>query len=76
METDWFYVHKLALDPVQEMRVTYLWEALDQQKAEMELAWEVGRALSRIIWRTKIHINNSWPGDIIYCSKTRANRLP
>lgn len=41
--TDRFHVQKLAYDAVQEMRIAYRWEALDQENSEMELAREVGR---------------------------------
>ena len=41
--TDRFHVQKLAYDAVQEMRISYRWEAIDNENKEMELAKEVGR---------------------------------
>lgn len=41
--TDRFHVQKLAYDAVQEMRIHYRWEALDQENKEMELAKELGQ---------------------------------
>jgi transposase len=39
--TDRFHVQKLAYDAVQEMRVKYRWEAIDQENKEIELGREV-----------------------------------
>ncbi len=41
MVTDRFHVQKLAYDAVQEMRVKYRWEAIDQENKEIELGKEV-----------------------------------
>ena len=38
--TDRFHVQKLAYDAVQEMRIKYRWEALEQENMEIELAKE------------------------------------
>jgi transposase len=38
--TDRFHVQKLAYDAVQEMRIQYRWEALEQENLEIELAKE------------------------------------
>ena len=38
--TDRFHVQKLAYDAVQEMRIQYRWEAIEQENKEMELAKE------------------------------------
>lgn len=43
MVTDRFHVQKLAYDAVQQMRIEYRWEALDQENMEMELARKLGR---------------------------------
>jgi len=40
--TDRFHVQKLAYDAVQEMRIKYRWEAIDQENKEIELAREIG----------------------------------
>lgn len=40
--TDRFHVQKLAYDAVQEMRIAYRWEAIDQENKEMELSREAG----------------------------------
>ncbi len=39
--TDRFHVQKLAYDAVQEMRIQYRWEALEQENLEIELAKEI-----------------------------------
>lgn len=36
--TDRFHVQQLAYDAVQEMRITYRWEAIEQENKEIELA--------------------------------------
>ena len=41
--TDRFHVQKLAYDAVQEMRIAYRWEAIEQENKEMELARELGK---------------------------------
>lgn len=41
--TDRFHVQKLAYDAVQEMRIAYRWEAIEQENKEMELSREVGQ---------------------------------
>lgn len=40
MVTDRFHVQKLASDAVQEIRISYRWEAIEQENNEMELAKE------------------------------------
>lgn len=40
--TDRFHVQKLAYDAVQEIRIAYRWEAIEQENLEMELAKETG----------------------------------
>ena len=42
--TDRFHVQKLAYDAVQEMRIAYRWEAIEQESKEMELARELGKS--------------------------------
>ena len=41
--TDRFHVQQLAFDAVQELRIKYRWEALDQESKEIELAKETGQ---------------------------------
>ena len=41
--TDRFHVQKLAYDAVQEMRIKYRWEAMEQDNLEMELAKEMNK---------------------------------
>jgi transposase len=41
--TDRFHVQKLAYDAVQELRIQYRWQALEQESKEIELAREVKR---------------------------------
>ena len=38
--TDRFHVQKLAYDAVQEMRIKYRWDAIDQENKEIELSKE------------------------------------
>lgn len=41
--TDRFHVQKLAYDAVQQMRIEYRWEAIEQENQEIELSKEVGK---------------------------------
>ena len=41
--TDRFHVQKLAYDALQDMRIAYRWEAIDQENKEIELAKELGQ---------------------------------
>jgi len=41
--TDRFHVQKLAYDALQEMRIRYRWEAIDQENKEIELGKETGQ---------------------------------
>lgn len=41
--TDRFHVQKLAYDAVQQMRIEYRWEAIEQENKEMELCRELKR---------------------------------
>jgi transposase len=41
--TDRFHVQKLAYDALQEMRIHYRWEAIDQENKEIELGKETGQ---------------------------------
>ena len=41
--TDRFHVQKLVYDAVQEMRIAYRWEAIDQENNEIELSREMGK---------------------------------
>lgn len=41
--TDRFHVQKLAYDAVQEMRIAYRWEAIEQENKEIELSKELGK---------------------------------
>ena len=45
--TDRFHVQKLAYDAVQQMRIEYRWEALDQENKEIELSKELNKAFIR-----------------------------
>jgi transposase len=42
--TDRFHVQKLVYDAVQEMRIKYRWEALEQENMEIDLAREVKKS--------------------------------
>lgn len=41
--TDRFHVQKLAFDALQEIRIAYRWDAIDQENKEYELAKETGQ---------------------------------
>ncbi|MFA6819940.1 MAG: transposase [Bacteroidaceae bacterium] len=38
LKTDRFHVQQLAYDAVQQMRIAYRWEAIEQENKEIELA--------------------------------------
>lgn len=42
--TDRFHVQKLAYDAVQQMRIEYRWQAIEQENKEMELSKELDKA--------------------------------
>lgn len=42
--TDRFHVQKLAYDAVQQMRIEYRWQAIEQENKEIELSKELGKA--------------------------------
>ena len=42
--TDRFHVQKLAYDAVQQMRIEYRWEAIEQENKEIELSKELGKS--------------------------------
>ena len=41
--TDRFHVQKLAYEAVQEMRIKYRWEAIDQENQEIALSKQLGK---------------------------------
>jgi transposase len=41
--TDRFHVQKLAFDAVQQLRIEYRWEAIEQENNEIELSRELGK---------------------------------
>lgn len=41
--TDRFHVQKLAYDAVQQLRIEYRWEAIEQENSEIELSKELGK---------------------------------
>lgn len=41
--TDRFHVQKLAYDAVQQLRIEYRWEAIDQENLEIELSKQLGK---------------------------------
>lgn len=41
--TDRFHVQKLAIEALQEMRIAYRWQAIDQESAEIELSKELNK---------------------------------
>lgn len=42
--TDRFHVQKLAVEALQDMRIAYRWQAIEQENTEMELAKELKRS--------------------------------
>lgn len=46
---DRFHVQKLAVEALQEMRITYRWEALELENKEMELAKEINSTYKPIL---------------------------
>lgn len=47
--TDRFHVQKLAVDALQEMRIAYRWQAIDQENAEIELSKEFKKPYKPLI---------------------------
>ena len=42
--TDRFHVQKLTLEALQDMRIAYRWQAIEQENKEIELAKETGKS--------------------------------
>ena len=55
-------------DAVQQLRIEYRWEAIEQENKEMELAGELGTTISPGYWRTVIAPNSCWPEAGTCCS--------
>lgn len=47
--TDRFHVQKLAVEALQDMRIAYRWQAIDDENKQMELAKEVGKSYKPLI---------------------------
>ena len=62
--TDRFHVQKLAFDALQEMRIAYRWQALEQENNEMQLAKEEG-----IPFVTHRHENGDTPKQLLARSR-------
>jgi transposase len=71
--SDRFHVQKLASDAVQEIRIKYRWEAIEQENKEIELAREVKSHLYLIYWKMAIHLNSYLPEAVICYSRMKPN---
>lgn len=47
--TDRFHVQKLAIEALQDMRIAYRWQAIDDENKEVELAKEIGKTHKPLI---------------------------
>lgn len=47
--TDRFHVQKLAIEALQDMRIAYRWQAIDNENKEIELAKEIGKTYKPLI---------------------------
>lgn len=47
--TDRFHVQKLAVEALQDMRIAYRWQAIEDENKEIELAKEIGKAYKPLV---------------------------
>lgn len=62
--TDRFHVQKLAYDALQQMRIEYRWEALEQENNEIELGKQVGK-----VFKPHILPNGDTPKQLLARSR-------
>lgn len=88
--TDRFHVQKLAYDAVQEMRIKYRWEAIDQENKEMELSRELGKkhvpdrlengdTLKQLLARSRYLLfksENNWTPSQVHRAEILFHRYP
>lgn len=88
--TDRFHVQKLAYDAVQEMRIKYRWEAIEQENKEIELAKELrkkhipdvlenGDTLKQLLARSRYLLfksKSSWTPSQIHRAEILFHRYP
>jgi len=88
--TDRFHVQKLAYDAVQEMRIQYRWEAIEQESKEIELSRQLGRkhiphilengdTLKQLLARSRYLLfkpKTSWTPSQIHRGEILFNRYP
>lgn len=87
---DRFHVQKLATEALQEMRIVYRWQALEEDNNAIELArknktpyqsevFENGDTLKQLLVRSRYLLyraENRWTEDQIYRAKVLFNRYP
>jgi transposase len=71
--TDRFHVQKLALEAFQEIRIKYLWQAIDQENEAIEKAKKGNKNLNLKCYLMEIHLNNYYPVTTIFYIKTNLN---
>ena len=88
--TDRFHVQKLCYDAVQELRIKYRWEAIEQENKEYELAKESrnkfipevlgnGDTLKQLLARSRYLLfktKTKWTASQIYRAEILFNRYP
>jgi transposase len=88
--TDRFHVQKLAYDAVQEMRIQYRWQAIEQENKEIELSKETnqkyipevlenGDTLKQLLARSRYLLfkqKSSWTPSQIYRAELLFARFP
>jgi transposase len=73
--TDRFHVQKLATEALQEIRIKYRWEAIDQENDAIEKAKKSKINFQSILLSNEIPLNNYWPEAAISCTKPNRNGL-
>ncbi len=71
--TDRFHVQKLATEALQEIRIKYRWQAIDQENEAIEKAKKTRNGSTPKSWPMEIHLSNYWPEVVISCTKTNQN---
>ena len=62
--TDRFHVQKLAYDALQQMRIEYRWEAIEQESNEIELSKQVGQ-----VFKPNVLANGDTPKQLLARSR-------
>jgi transposase len=73
--TDRFHVQKLGTEALQEIRIKYRWQAIDQENEAIEKAKKSNKKFEHKYLPMEIPLSNCWPEAVISYTKTNQNGL-